>query len=224
MVQIDKYIVSSRKSIKIEVSSLGEVIVYAPRNIDRNSIEKFISSKEDWINRNRENILKHIQLNQDIINYKKILLLGDAINIVEENIKSPELKEGSLYIKFGIDYRKNIIKLEKFIKQYATEIIEERLNYFANFMQLEPNSIKFSNAKKRWGSCDSNGNILLNWRIIMLPPNLIDYIIVHELSHLIEMNHSYDFWIIVSSIIPDWKERRQILKDSNFILSLFREI
>ena len=89
-------------------------------------------------------------------------------------------------------------------------------------MQLAPTSIKLANAKKRWGSCDSAGNILFNWRILMLPPVLIDYIIIHEFAHLVEMNHSSNFWEIVASIMPNWKENRELLKKSNFILTLFR--
>lgn len=224
MVEIDKYIQTNRKSIKIEITPLGEVIVYAPKKSKPELVNKFINSKAEWIEKNKNKVLSYIKLNNDIFTYDKVLLLGNTIKVVERNEKKSEIINDILYISKSLTNVKKVSKIEKFLKIYAGTIIENRLNYFSNLMQLEPNMVKFSNAKKRWGSCDSKGNILFNWRIVMLTPDLIDYIIVHELSHLIEMNHSYDFWRIVASIIPDWKERRQTLKSSNFILSTFRTI
>lgn len=224
MIEIDKYVLSNRKSIKIEITPLGEVIVYAPKKSSQDRVNSFISSKAEWIEKNKNKILNCVKFNEDILNYNKVLILGNSIKIVERNERKIELVDNVLYISKSLTLAKKVRKLEKFLKNYAGIIIENRANYFTNLMQLEPNIIKFSNARKRWGSCDSKGNILLNWRIAMLTPNLIDYIIVHELSHLIEMNHSYDFWRIVASVIPDWKERRQTLKNNNFILSTFRVI
>ena len=91
-------------------------------------------------------------------------------------------------------------------------------------MQLEPSEVKLTNAKRKWGSCNSEQVISFNWRMIMLPPSLIDYIIVHELAHLIEMNHSSSFWAIVSAVLPNLKDCRASLKKCNFILQQFREI
>ncbi len=224
MVEIDKYVQTSRKSIKIEITPLGEVIVYAPKKLNPERINEFINSKADWIEKNKNRIISCIKLNEDILDYNKVLILGNSIKIVERNNKKTELIDNILYIPQTLTMLKKVSKIEKFLRIYAGTIIENRLNYFSNLMQLEPNMVKLSNAKKRWGSCDSKGNILLNWRIVMLIPKLVDYIIVHELSHLIEMNHSYNFWQIVGSIIPDWKTCRKILKNSNFILSTFRTI
>jgi len=222
MNNVDKFIKTKRKSIKIEITSLGEVIVYAPINASLERVQKFIQSKQKWIEKHKTTIQNNVNINNEILEYEKVLILGERINIIERNNKKSELKDGALYIKKEIDLIKKIKILEKFLKLYGSEIIGNRIHYFSNLMQLEPTSIKFSNAKKRWGSCDSLGNININWRIIMLPPVLIDYIIIHELSHLIEMNHSVDFWNIVASIMPNWKENRELLRKSNFILTLYR--
>jgi len=79
------------------------------------------------------------------------------------------------------------------------------------------------NNKTRWGICSKDGKIALNWRVVMLPPRLIDYIMVHEFCHLLEFNHSKHFWQIVESILPNWKELRKHLKQLGWLLELFRE-
>ena len=91
-------------------------------------------------------------------------------------------------------------------------------------MQLEPKRVELSNSRRKWGTCDSEGVIAFNWRIIMLSPQLIDYVVVHELSHLMEMNHSPAFWAIVTAVLPNVKNLRNTLKNCNFILQQFREL
>ena len=73
-------------------------------------------------------------------------------------------------------------------------------------------SMRLSNARSRWGSCHVSGRISLNWRLIQLPPHLVDYVVVHELAHLREMNHSPRFWSLVGRIIPDYQARRRELR------------
>ncbi len=123
-------------------------------------------------------------------------------------------------------YKENLTKQKKIISKFliteAVTIFEKRLNYFANIMQLEPNSFALSNSKRLWGSCSQNNDIKLNWRLVMALPEIIDYVVVHELTHMLEFNHSSNFWKIVESIIPDYKQKRELLKKGDFLLSLFR--
>ena len=88
-------------------------------------------------------------------------------------------------------------------------------------MGLEFEGVKIINSRAKWGSCDSKSNLSFNFKMLMLPPNLIDYIIIHELSHLLELNHSQKFWEIVGSVMPSYKKHRQLLKSSGFLLTLF---
>ncbi|MCX6807530.1 MAG: M48 family metallopeptidase, partial [Patescibacteria group bacterium] len=78
--------------------------------------------------------------------------------------------------------------------------------------------IRVTSAKKRWGSCSHKGNISFSWRLIMATPSIIDYVIVHELAHLREYNHSKKFWQFVAKIIPYYKEQRKWLKDNGYTL------
>lgn len=97
-------------------------------------------------------------------------------------------------------------------KQQAHELVEERVRYFNAFYKCTVNSILVKNQKTRWGSCSSRKILTFNYKIVFLPKELQDYIIVHELCHIQEMNHSYKFWNLVSLHIPNYTERRKAIK------------
>lgn len=94
----------------------------------------------------------------------------------------------------------------------ALEHFHKRIEHYRSHVTLEPVSIKLSNARSRWGSCHVSGRISLNWRLIHMPQHLIDYVVVHELAHLREMNHSPRFWAVVGSVVPDYAARRREIR------------
>jgi len=106
-------------------------------------------------------------------------------------------------------------------KKETLHMAEEKLLYFNQFYNLKWNKIFIKNQKTRWGSCSKQGNINFNYRIIFLPQKMADYIIVHELCHLQEFNHSADFWNLVAKVIPDYKEIRQELRKNGFRFHLY---
>ncbi|HID0886867.1 TPA: M48 family metallopeptidase, partial [Clostridium botulinum] len=91
---------------------------------------------------------------------------------------------------------------------------------YSNILKVAPKNIVIKNQKTLWGSCSSKGNINYNYKIVMAPLKILDYIVVHELCHLVHMNHSKDFWQLVESIIPDFKERRNWLKENGYKLKI----
>ena len=125
------------------------------------------------------------------------------------------------WIVNGLERKKNnptilgtkhsLVALKKYKKQ-ARGLVEERLKYFNQYYNLKYNRIAIRNQKSRWGSCSSSQNLNFNYRLALLPAELADYIIVHELCHLREMNHSVNFWRLVARAIPDYKYREKQLK------------
>ena len=97
--------------------------------------------------------------------------------------------------------------------ELAKMLIPERVAYFAKQMDVTYGRITIREQKTRWGSCSSKGNLNFNWKLVLFEPELLDYVVVHELAHRIEMNHSANFWIIVESVLPDYKERRKRLRE-----------
>ena len=216
---------TARKTLSIIINEKGEVTIKAPKRMSESDIYKFVQSKEKWINSKVKSIKQQNEINNDLFNYKCILFCGKKYRVIKDTkAKDIQLEEGIITIKKLSSLKREVRVLEKFLKNKCLEIVGQRLKYFSNIMQLEPQKVVLMNSKRKWGTCDSDQVISFNWRIIMLTPNLIDYVIVHELSHLIEMNHSPAFWAIVSAVLPNVKQLRSTLKQCNFILQQFREI
>ena len=216
---------TARKTLSIIINEKGEVTIKAPKRMSESDIYKFVHSKEKWINSKVNSIKQQNEINNDLFNYKCILFCGKKYRVIKDTkAKDIQLEEGIITIKKLSSLKREVRVLEKFLKNKCLEIVGQRLKYFSNIMQLEPKKVVLMNSKRKWGTCDSDQVISFNWRIIMLTPNLIDYVIVHELSHLIEMNHSPAFWAIVSAVLPNVKQLRSTLKQCNFILQQFREI
>lgn len=139
---------------------------------------------------------------------------------VPESIIEKFLVEKSRWLIDKITYfgsSKNIIKnnnKEEYLKykSQALKLVEERISYFNTFYGYKWNKISIKNQKTRWGSCSKKGNLNFNYKLVLLPKKAADYVIVHELCHLREFNHSQRFWNLVSQTFPDYKEIRNLLK------------
>jgi predicted metal-dependent hydrolase len=97
-------------------------------------------------------------------------------------------------------------------KEQARILVKSRLEYFNLYYKFPIKKIFIKNQRSRWGSCSSKGNLNFNYKIALLPPELADYLVVHELCHLGEFNHSSAFWALVAETLPDWENRRAALK------------
>ena len=122
-------------------------------------------------------------------------------------------------IKNKSDYEAlNVEKLTseeiKTLAEQALKLIPQRVEYFARQVGVDYGRITIRNQKTRWGSCSSKGNLNFNWRLIFAPEEVVDYIVVHELAHRKEMNHSRAFYDVVASILPDYKVREKWLKEN----------
>ena len=95
-------------------------------------------------------------------------------------------------------------------KKYARKIFEAKVAYYNQFTGGNYTSITIRDQKTRWGSCSGRGTLSFNWRLILAPPEILDYVVVHELCHLTHMNHSKEFWELVESVIPDYKIKRKL--------------
>lgn len=102
---------------------------------------------------------------------------------------------------------------EKLLRKAAKAILPVKTKYYSEIMGLKHGRITITGAKTRFGSCSSEGNISYSFRLMKYPEAAIDYVVVHELAHLVEMNHSDRFWAIVASVFPDYKKRKSLLKN-----------
>ena len=102
--------------------------------------------------------------------------------------------------------------LEKALRDKARQIFAERLDLYAPRLGFAPPPLRLSSARTRWGRCSHHGGISLNWRLVLMPLAIVDYVVCHELAHLKEMNHSPRFWSVVEQLCPDWQARRLELR------------
>lgn len=110
--------------------------------------------------------------------------------------------------------------LEKKYRNAARQYIYERVEYYLPYTGGTYTSIRIGDQKTRWGSCSSNKTLSFSWRLMLAPPRVLDYVVIHELCHLTHMDHSKEFWAMVASVDPDYKEHRQWLKDNGDTLVL----
>ena len=101
---------------------------------------------------------------------------------------------------------------ETMLKEKALPYLTERTEYFAKLMGLKNNGIKITSAKKRFGSCSGKNSICYSWRLMQYPPEAIDYVIVHELAHIVYKNHGKVFYKLIEKYLPDYKKREKLLK------------
>jgi predicted metal-dependent hydrolase len=214
---------TKKRNLSLLVNAKGELKVRAPIGYPDYKIYEFIKEKEEWITKKQNAILANSYVNQNVLNYTTYLFFGQELTpVISSSVNNFAISNRVLYIPAKIDNAKIFGRIEKYFKKLAGEIIETRAAYFTERLRLHPESVGINNNKNRWGVCDNKNKISINWRAVFLPPNLLDYIIVHEFCHLLEFNHTKNFWAVVQTIIPDWRTIRLHLKHLNWILMLFR--
>jgi len=229
---------SKRKTITISVDSKGNVLVKAPSRLTDEKILELVKNKSSWIERKLLLVEKVVgktrerqYVNDEIFYYWgkecSLQLIVDAtkkklnVNIYDDKlvVTIPTSKVG--IINEDIIYESIIkVALTKWYKQMAKVKISERVTYYESFFLEKPGSVIVKEQKKRWGSCSQDGTLRFNWRIIMAPEYIVDYIVVHEMCHLRYMNHASEFWNLVELILPDFKIRKDWLKKNGITLEL----
>ena len=214
---------SKRTSLSMHVDPMGELIVKAPLNMPDRKIFDFIKQKGDWIRERQAAVAKNTHINRNVASYNTFFFLGiELVPVINAHAKHITRHDGALLIPSKFPQDKILKKIEKYLKDHAKAIIEERIIYFSKALKLEYAGIAINNNKTRWGSCTKSRILALNWRAVMLKPDLLDYIVVHEFCHLLEFNHTRNFWAIVQTILPNWRKLRLELKHMSWLLQLWR--
>ena len=166
---------SNRRTISLEITPAGQVLVRAPRHMSETEIRAFVESKSSWLQ-------KHLQKQEE-----------DRDSLQTEGLFTEQ-------------------EIERLLK-LAKQVIPEKVAYYARLMGVTYGRISIRKQKTRWGSCSREGNLNFNCLLMMAPPEVLDYVVVHELCHRLEMNHSERFWTLVEKVMPDYRVSREWLKE-----------
>lgn len=206
---------SKRKTVAIRILPDGGVEVRAPLRAPKAAIDAFVREKTGWIQQKTGEVLARAALypRHAYRDGERFSYLGGSLYLtMRGGIKHVVREEDSLLVPAGLAPERVESAVLSWYKNTARAVFLQRLDHFAPLCKVAYNSLKLSSAKSRWGSCGRDGNVNLNWRLIMAPLDMIDYVIVHELCHIKEPNHQAAFWSSVQSVLPDYRERQAWLR------------
>lgn len=217
---------SRKKTIAIQVEH-NIIRILAPKRTSKKFINKLISKRKIWITKKleeKERIAKYVK--KDFVDGENILFLGkEAILSLVPNSTNIQVnkRNGITYLDFGIPTNLSKSSQEKkaeyikkriieWYKNQAESLLIQRTEYYADQLGVNPIQIKIKHYKSRWGCCSIRNEIFYNWKIIMAPQEIIDYLVVHELCHILEHNHSNRYWGHVARMDEDYRKHRDWLK------------
>ena len=225
MVEQASIIRQKRKTIKIAITNNADLIIYCPYGLKLEKIEEILQAKKRILQKKIESIKLTNSKFSNIIKRETLLLFGkEYIIIITDKVsKACFSDEYFLIPKKKYDVGKCDEIIQKSLKEVAQRVLLRRFkDILSHYKSYNVSKIILGNFKSKWGSCDCFGVIKLNWRLVMLPTKLVDFVIFHELTHLKELNHSKLFYYELEKVFPDWKKCREDLKNYLIVLSIYQ--
>lgn len=221
-----------RKTAAIKVDLSG-VTVRVPQSLAQRRIRALVAEKRDWVERKlevseqkRRAIAAHEERSEHLDNGSLILIQGRHIplDLREDQQMSVAEEAGQLIVRgpdaMSGEPEQRRALVEQWLYARAVEELHFCVNVYKQKVGASPSTLQIKDYRARWGSCKPDGSIQLNWRLIHAPMHIMDYVVVHELCHLLEMNHSPRFWSEVERVDPQYRIKRQWLKDNGWRLTL----
>ncbi len=209
---IDYRLKSGARQLSMTIDERG-LRISAPRRISQGEIEGFVQGHGDWVLKKLDELAhatrpRHLTIKEGT----RLPLLGGEAEV--------RVLPGANRVRWIADTLILEARPEADLGQLANRALQKRalthfagrLAHYTGQLDLAAPKLSLSSAHTRWGSCSRHGGIRVNWRLIHMPTHLGDYVVAHEVAHLLEMNHSERFWSVVGSLYPDWKEARSELK------------
>jgi predicted metal-dependent hydrolase len=217
---------SKRKTLCIQIRN-ARVRVLAPARLAQQDILDFLAHKQSWVNKQLIEQAKTLEQKQEIAQSNHVFINGQLKTLTILRGNYLVIDESELSWNITVPNRvcaENLAKYSKqqllnWYKQQALVYLPKRLEQLSNTFALYPSNVQVKKYKARWGSCNSKGVINLNYLLMMTPPFVVDYVIIHELCHLKHLNHSAAFWQLVADCEPNYKTAQQWLKTNSVTLN-----
>lgn len=203
---------SKRRTLSLQVLSNGSIVVKSPTYVSDKDINKFIEKNREWID--KQNQLKQklsISTDKKYEHGEQFLYLGVSHTLEVGNYKTIEVSDNKILFPNFLAFRIQKELTAWYLSQ-AKKLITEQVEYYAKQMNVTYTTLSFSDTKSRWGACSHDNQLQFNWKLIMAPLLTLNYVVVHELTHTTEKNHSRNFWNKVRFYNPSYKQQMKWLK------------
>ncbi len=209
------------RHVRLEVRPETGLTVVLPKGYQQSKIPQIILDKKRWIKTKLELYdragQKHLE-DGGSLRYLGRELRTRAVPCDGSDC-TVRLAGDELLLQSGTD-EDNRMHVESWLKKQASVVISELAERHSLKIGVKYNALRIRSARTRWGSCSPHGNLNFNWKLIMVPLPVIEYVVIHELCHLKELNHSKAFWKLVENYCPDWRKRRKWLRDNETALAV----
>jgi len=205
---------SKRKTMGLYITKNAEIEVRVPNGTPQKVVADFVGQHQQWISTHHGAVAEQVaeRDNFELRFGANLLFLGQEFPL--ESVEKPAFGFDGLcfyaYAQMSAEELKT--SLVGVYRTLAKKLLSDMVEEMAKHMGLKPKAVKINGARTRWGSCSSAGNLNFSWYLVMAEEATIRYVVVHELAHLIEMNHSPNFWRIVEQVLPNYKSEREKLK------------
>ncbi len=204
-----------RRSLALRIDRQGGIIVMTPQRTSLRETRQFVESKRGWIDKQIEHAKTLSALQIEPLE-KRLVWMGEVLSVHSQVGRRNRIARlpGVLNVTTRLPLNAEQLnrRLKKWLREQANEILPQRLNILSEQTGLLGSGHQIKTYTARWGSCRYDGLIQLNWKLVMAPAEVIDYVIIHELCHLKHFNHSPTFWAQVASYCPEYSQRRDWLK------------
>lgn len=208
-----------KKTLSLTVKQGGMVVIQAPYPVPQAEIDGFFQRKLPWIRQKMATLARQIHREmpggEALAAGDQALFLGVAYPVIINgiNLNGGNLTfDGSRFILSPSTAAAGKDSLRDWYRQAASSFMPDRVRAYEGIMGCNCRSVRISRARSRWGSCSVDNRLAFSWRLMMAPPAVIDYVVVHELAHIREKNHSPSFWSLVGKICPDYRNQRHWLR------------
>ncbi|MGG3562787.1 SprT family zinc-dependent metalloprotease [Neobacillus rhizosphaerae] len=218
----------NRSSMGITIDSYGNVEVQAPKGTPDEKVIQLLEKNWDPIQQKLKEMKERLQGPQEKVydHGEKFLYLGNTfpIQIIQDSTITQDyvkFEENQLHIYVMYPEDEKIKHaLKRFYYQQCKAIVEKSISSYQSYFKTKPRSIRITDSQTTWGTCDSRHQLTFNWRLAMAPQSVIDYVVVHEMCHMVHLNHDRSFWRLVGKIMPDYKEKENWLALSNWKMTV----
>jgi predicted metal-dependent hydrolase len=217
----DRIIRSRRRTISLEITKEAALVVRAPMRTPETYIHSLIEQKRAWIEKKIAEIRSRpAPPERRFVRGGEFLFLGKMypLEVIEDSDAGISLSDRFYLGKKRLPEVRGL--LQAWYVEKAAAIVPVRVAGFAAILDYRPKKIRISDTRRRWASCSTSGTLSFCWRLIMAPPEVIDYVIVHELVHIRQPDHSNRFWEKVGQAMPDYERHREWLRKNERMLDL----